>query len=293
MAGTSAVDKIRALLASDAHERQIAAAIVLGEIGARDAAVIDALAAAAAGGVPPVQRHALEALARLARGKAARKLMPRVLTCLASRDDAVRRAAVDAAIAFGDDAVAPVRQRLAEAGDAVERRALEEVLGRVGGKDAFAALLVALDTPDIEAARAAALAVRQRIKETTATPREKASYLAQVTKFVQAKAKATPRPRPQAAPANLAPLAGGLKILGFLEDPAAVPTLLAFARDKRQPATCARRRSSRCASSRAASQERGSRWRCRSWPNARPRSWRARRCTRWPAWRSRARWSRG
>ena len=47
MAGTSAVDKIRALLASDAHERQIAAAIVLGEIGARDAAVIDALARAA------------------------------------------------------------------------------------------------------------------------------------------------------------------------------------------------------------------------------------------------------
>ena len=79
MAGTSAIDKIRALLASDAHERQIAAAIVLGEIGARDAAVIDALAAAAANGVPPVQRHALEALARLAPGRAARRLMPRVL----------------------------------------------------------------------------------------------------------------------------------------------------------------------------------------------------------------------
>ncbi len=238
MAGTSAVDKIRALLASDAHERQIAAAIVLGEIGARDAAVIDALAAAAADGVPPVQRHALEALARLAPGRAARKLMPCVLACLASRDDTVRRAAVDAAIAFGDDAVAPVRQRLAEVGDPALRRALEEVLGRVGGKDAFAALLVALDTPDIEAARAAALAVRQRIKETTATPREKASYLAQVTKFIQAKAKASARAnaKTNGTSASLAPLTGGLKILGFLEDPAAVPTLLTFARDKRQPA---------------------------------------------------------
>ena len=40
------IGKIRALLASQAHERQIAAAIVLGEIGARDAPVIDALAAA-------------------------------------------------------------------------------------------------------------------------------------------------------------------------------------------------------------------------------------------------------
>jgi HEAT repeat protein len=232
MPGTSAVDKIRALLASDAHERQIAAAIVLGEIGARDAEVIDALASAAAGGVPPVQRHALEALARLAAGaKAARKLMPRVLACLASRDDAVRRAAVDAAVAFGDDAVAPVRQRLAETADALERRALDEVLGRVGGKDAFAALLVALDTPDVDAARAAALAVRQRVKETQMSPREKLSTLAQVTKFVQAKAKAKSKDKP----ASPAAVAGGLKILGYLEEPAAVPTLLAFARDGRKP----------------------------------------------------------
>src|SRR3954471_21348744 len=111
------VGKIRALLESPAHERQIAAAIVLGEIGAHDAAVrdapvIDALIAAATGGVAPVQRHALEALARLAAGKSARRVMPRLLPCFASREDPVRRAAIDAAIAFGDDAVAPVRQRL-------------------------------------------------------------------------------------------------------------------------------------------------------------------------------------
>ena len=114
-----------------------------------------------------------------------------MLGCLASRDDAVRRAAIDAAIAFGDDAVgARCASGWPRLVDPVERRALEEVLGRVGGKDAFAALLAALDTPDLEAARAAALAVRQRVKETTATPRERASYLAQVTKFVHAKSKA-------------------------------------------------------------------------------------------------------
>ena len=75
----------------------------------------------------------------------------------------------------------------------MERRALEEVLGRVGGKDAFTALLAALDTTDVEAARAAALAVRQRVKD--ATPREKAGYLAQVTKLVRAKGKPVRRPR--------------------------------------------------------------------------------------------------
>ncbi len=230
MASSSAlVGKIRALLASQAHERQIAAAIILGEIGAHDAAAVDALAAAAAGGVAPVQRHALEALARLATGKTARRALPKLLPCFASREDPVRRAAIDAAIAFGDDAVTPIRQRLSATTDVIERRALEEVLGRVGGKDAFSALLAALDTTDVDAARAAALAVRQRVKE--ATPREKAGYLAQVTKLVRAKGKASKKKG-----ANPALVAGGLKILGYLEDPAAAPTLLAFARDKRQPA---------------------------------------------------------
>jgi hypothetical protein len=231
MAPAPLIGKIRALLASQAHERQIAAAIVLGEVGAHDAAVIDALAGAAAGGVAPVQRHALEALARLATGKSARRVMPKLLPCFASREDPVRRAAVDAAIAFGDEAVAPVRQRLAVATDVLERRALEEVLGRVGGKDAFSALLAALDTTDAEATRAAALAVRQRVKE--ATPREKAGYLAQVTKLVRAQGKKTRVSKTKGA--NPALVAGGLKILGFLEDPAALPTLLGFARDKRQP----------------------------------------------------------
>jgi hypothetical protein len=227
----SFVDKIRALLASPAHERQIAAAIVLGELGVHDAAVIDALTAAATGGVAPVQRHALEALARVVSGKGARRVMPKLLPCFASREESVRRAAIDAAIAFGDEAVTPIRQRLGEATDVVERRALEEVLGRVGGKDAFSALLAALDTTDVDAARAAALAVRQRVKE--ANPREKAGYLAAVTKLVRANGK--PSKVKKVGDGNPALVGGALKIMGYLEDPAAVPTLLAFARDKRQP----------------------------------------------------------
>jgi hypothetical protein len=230
MASPSLVDKIRALLHSDAHERQIAAAIVLGELGAREAKVIDALAEAAAVGIPPVQRHALEALGRLAGGRSAGRALGKVLPCLASRDPEVRRAAVDAAIACGDPAVAAVRARLAEATDVLERRALEEVLGRVGGKDAFTALLGALDTTDLEAARAAALAVRQRIKEANA--REKAAYLAGVNKLLAKRGK---RGKREKAGPSAALVAGGLKILGYLEDRAAIPTLLAFARDRRRP----------------------------------------------------------
>ncbi len=225
------IHKILGLLSSEAHERQIAAAIVLGEIGARGEAVTAALATTVAGGIPPVQRHALAALARLASGKAARKALPAVLACFGSREDPVRRAAIDAAIAFGDEAVEPVRARLAETTDATERRALEEVLGRVGGKDAFKALMAALDTPDIEAARAAALAVRQRVKD--ANPREKSAHLTAVTKVLRAKISAG-RTTGRGPGAGVGLLVGGLKILGYLEDSAAVPTLVAFARDARQ-----------------------------------------------------------
>jgi hypothetical protein len=221
------IGKIVALLESAAHERQIAAAIVLGEIGARDAGVIGALAAAVTRGIPPVQRHALDALGQLAAGSGARRAMPAVLAGLTARDEAVRRAAVDAAIAIGEDAIGPVRARLPAATDAHERRALEEVLGRVGGKGAFKALLASLDTPDLDAARAAALAVRQRVKEASA--RERAAYLAEVTKVLKARAAAARKG------ASLGLVSGGLKILGYLEDPSAVPTLLAFARDAKQP----------------------------------------------------------
>src|SRR5262245_10541465 len=112
MATDPTVRKVCALLASEAHERQIAAAIVLGEVGARDAAVVEALLGALGQGLPPVQRHVLEALGRIG----ARKALPAILGHVGARDEGVRSAAVSAAIAFGQDAVAPVRQRLAAAG---------------------------------------------------------------------------------------------------------------------------------------------------------------------------------
>ena len=176
MAPGSLVDKIRALLASDAHERQIAAAIVLGEIGARDAAVIDALARAAAGGVPPVQRHALEALARLAGGKTAR---PR--RCRGSWP-AARRATIRSGGRRSTRRSRSATRRWRPCASGWRRRPTrrsgapwKRCSGRVGGKDAFSALLAALDTPDIDAARAAALAVRQRVKEATARARRRAT----------------------------------------------------------------------------------------------------------------------
>lgn len=213
------VRKIVGLLGGPSPEHQIAAAIVLGQVGAADPEVIDALVAAAGGAHPTVQRHAVEALGKLG----ARRALPAIAALWASRDEALRTSAVDAAVALKDDAVSLARARLAASPDPIERRSLEAILGRVGGKDAFSALLAALDTSDAEAARTATLAVRQRIKEST--PRERAATFAQIQKLLAAR-KPPPSPGQTAA---------ALKILGYLEDPAAVPLLLDHARDPRAP----------------------------------------------------------
>src|SRR3569623_3313438 len=182
-----------------------------------------ALITAATTDHPAIQRHAVEALGR----SRAPRALPAVLAALAAGVEGLRRAAIAAMIGFQDAAVGPVRERLTTTTDPLERRALEEILGRVGGKDAFSALLAALDTTDAEAARAAALAVRQRIK--AANARERAGYLAQVAKLLgRQNARSAKEP---AAGAGLTTAA--LKILGYLEAPAAVPLLLGYAKDAR------------------------------------------------------------
>ncbi|MGD0529964.1 MAG: HEAT repeat domain-containing protein, partial [Polyangiaceae bacterium] len=66
----SEVDKIVELLSSDAVEKRIAAAIVLGEIRAKGAHVAEALTHALDSDIPLLQRHALEALGRVGAKKA-------------------------------------------------------------------------------------------------------------------------------------------------------------------------------------------------------------------------------
>jgi HEAT repeat protein len=212
----SEVAKIVSLLSSDAVEKQIAAAIVLGEIKARGPEVTEALARTLDCGIPLLQRHALEALARVG----AKKAVPRIVPLLAAREDDVRRAAVEAMVSVGDDVLPTIRARMGEAGPD-ERRAIDAILAALGGKDAFHVLLDGLAASDAEAAKAAAIAVRQRVKDADA--RQRRSYLAEAEKFLEKQTKGG------GAPAGLA---AGVKILGYLEDDKAIPTLLAFTRPK-------------------------------------------------------------
>jgi HEAT repeat protein len=215
MAGTDGkgiAKKLAALLASDAPERQIAAAIVVGELGLRDPALVSGLVALVDGGVAVLQRHAAEALGRLESAKA----LPHLLPLLASRDEGVRRAAAGAVSAFGDAALPALRARLATAeGD--ERRAVEEAIARTGGKAAISTLLAGLDAGDVDEARAATLAARQRIKDADA--RERRAYLGEVKHFLSLKKTKGSTPATVAA----------LRVLGFLEDDSVVPLLLEHA----------------------------------------------------------------
>ncbi|HJL16872.1 MAG TPA: HEAT repeat domain-containing protein [Sandaracinaceae bacterium LLY-WYZ-13_1] len=223
MAAKSAIDRITKMLADEAPERRLAAVIVLGELAPKGAAVTAGLTAVLEDDGPALQRHALDALRRIGVKK---KTLPYLWPLLSSGDAEVRAAAADAVASVGDAVVGEVRARLAEA-EGEERRALESILSRLGGKEAFDALLEALAEGDEETNRATALELRHHVKEADGKARR--SYRTRLEKFLKQLAE-----REEPAPSAMA---AAVKILGFLEDPRTAKTLLALARDAEQPAT--------------------------------------------------------
>ena len=213
----SEIGKIVALLGDEALEKQIAAAIVLGELRAKGPEVTEALARKLESGIGLLQHHALEALARVG----AKKALPKIFPLLASREEDVRRSAARAIASIGEEVVPLIRDRMATA-TPDEHRALDNVLAMLGGKDAFTALLAGLAGSDGEAAKAAAIAMRQRIKEADGNRRR--SYLAETEKFLEKQTKSKDK-KSEAA------MAAALKILGYLEDEKAMATLLVYAKD--------------------------------------------------------------
>ena len=105
----SEVVKIVQLLKSDAIEKQIAAAIVLGELKAKGPGVVEGLGEVLASGVPLLQVHALDALARVG----AKKALPSIFPLLSVHADDVRRAATRAIASVGDEVVPIIKQKMA------------------------------------------------------------------------------------------------------------------------------------------------------------------------------------
>lgn len=213
----SEVIKIVKLLESEAIEKQIAAAIVLGELKAKGPGVVEGLGSVLASGVPLLQVHALDALARVG----AKKALPQVFPLLSTGSDDVRRAATRAIASVGDEVVPIIKQKMATA-TPDERRALDAALAELGGKDAFSTLIKGLVSSDAEAAKAAALAVRNQIK--TADGNKRRSYLAEIEKFLEKQKKG----------GSPGAIAAAIKILGYLEDEKTTSLLLVYANDDKQ-----------------------------------------------------------
>ena len=211
------IDQIAALLRDESIEKQMAAAIVLAALKIKTPSVTDGLCHALTSNVQLVQKHAADAIAAIG---GAKKALPLLFPMLLIRDEELKRAAVRAIQSMGDEIVPIVRERMQTA-TPEERRALDSLLADLGGKEAFSALLESLISADGEAAKAAALAVRHEVKDADARTRR--SYFTQVEKFLKAK-------KTQEVPAALV---AGIKILGYLEDPSAMPTLLAYATNEK------------------------------------------------------------
>ncbi|HJL34010.1 MAG TPA: hypothetical protein RMI62_33270, partial [Polyangiaceae bacterium LLY-WYZ-15_(1-7)] len=103
-----------------------------------------------------------------------------------------------------------------------EKRALETVLSRLGGKDALEALLEGI-VDDPGAARKVTHELKAQVKAADGNARR--SMRAQLERFLKARKRDE-----AAAPAR----AATLKVLGFLEDARTVPVLLAHAKDPKE-----------------------------------------------------------
>jgi hypothetical protein len=212
------LDKVIGLLKDEAIEKRIAAAIVLGELKAKSPEATAGLVGALGSDIPLLQKHALDALGQARPARALDAIFP----FLVSHNAELRHAAQGAIIGYGEDALTAVKARLPQASPE-ERRALDGILAELGGKGAFSTLLASLAVQEEEAAKRAAVAVRTQIK--SADGNQRRTYLAETEKFLAKQA--------QAKTANVPAIASGVKILGYLEDARAVPTLLGFVTDKK------------------------------------------------------------
>ncbi len=220
MAVKSNIDEIADLLTSESSDIRIAAAIVLGELGAKNPSVQKGLRAMLESEGAALQRVALEAIAKVG----AKQALPQIFPLLNVRDASVRERAAQAVVSAGESVVPTVMQRLEKAGPA-ERRALEMILTHLGGVEAYGALLDRLTGMNEEELRNAVLELRPEIKG--ATGKKKTSYFDQTSKCLDKLAKAKDPP-----PATMA---AAVKLLGYLEENKSIPQLLSLAKGRRLP----------------------------------------------------------
>jgi hypothetical protein len=200
-----AIDRIVGLLGDESPRKRIAAAVVLGELGVKSAAVVAALSEMAREELSALAEPAIEALGKLS----ARSAVPVLLQALERRD--LARAASAAISALGEDALPALREKIAGASPEV-RAALSGLLPAVRGS--FSMVLEGLRGQHWDAVSKLALSMRPMAR--TAPPAERKSMAKQAAAFVKKAREDEPA------------LRGAIKILGYLELPETAALLETF-----------------------------------------------------------------
>ena len=191
-----AVERIVAMLKDDSPRKRIAAAVVLGELGARSSAVVAGLSAMARDELSALAEPAIEALGKLG----ARAALPTLLSALERKE--LAKTASQAIATLGEEALPALRERLSNASPEL-RAAITGLLSSVHGS--FAMVLDGLEGQPWDAVSKLALSVRQSAR--AASPAERKSMMKQAA----ARLKKLRDDEPA--------LRGAIKILGYLEQP--------------------------------------------------------------------------
>jgi hypothetical protein len=199
------------LLESDRPELQCAAALVLGELGIRDPAVIERLGNVLANGTDEhVKSFALDALAKIG----SRRSVPFLLPLLDPKSLHLERAV--RVLADLGAAVATDLAALRKDAKPGRRRAINVALARLRGATGTRLLLDALQDDDAGVVDAALAAIRHEIH--AAPKRERAAFRERVRDFLKSRAtRASDRA-----------IAAALRLLGFLDDPKAQAIVLPY-----------------------------------------------------------------
>ena len=173
----STIKRICGMLQSPDGMRRCAAAMVLGELAPKEAAVVTALGIALRDSNQLLTRYVLEAFETIG----SRAVVPYVLPLLNANDMETKLRAASIIARAGGEMIGELRRQFENA-TPQQKRLLIDILARMHSREAMQLILDVLFDPDFELVKEACQAVRRHI--TDATPSERLTLHKQVVKFM-------------------------------------------------------------------------------------------------------------
>ena len=181
------IQKICGMLQSPDGMRRCAAAMVLGELNAKETAVVRALGDALKDANQLLTRYVLEAFEVIG----SRAVVPYVLPLLDAEDIETKLRAAGIIARAGGAMVGELKKQFEKANPA-QKRVLVDILARIHSRDSMQIILDVLFDPDFELVKEACQAVRRHIAD--AGPKDRLALHRQVVKFMtSARAKKNDR----------------------------------------------------------------------------------------------------